>query len=115
MTVALNKPMTEVSAKIDNLEQKLNSAEQSDTLIKSSLLSMQRQTLLHSCEDRIKAGYATISQKETISELYNSYHALGGDSFITDLVNQVKLLPLEKPVKVTRTKKTKTQLLVEGE
>ena len=43
--------------------------------------------------------------KETISAQYQAYHALGGDTFITDLKNQVMNLPIEKVQKERKSTK----------
>ena len=37
----------------------------------------------------------TQEEKETIIKQYKSYHDLGGDTFITEMVNQVKDLPVK--------------------
>ena len=105
ISAAINKPFKELDAKIDNLDKKIDTAKGADELIKNTLLSMQRQSLLRACEEYLKHGYASMEQKETIAKQYQTYHDLGGDSFITDMVEQVKDLPLSKP---QRTKKSKS-------
>ena len=99
----VTKPITNINTKIDNLSKKIDAAEESDKQVRRALLTMQRSSLLKDCEDFIKRGFATMNEKDTISSQYDSYHELGGDNFITDLVSTVKDLPLEKQ-KVTRTK-----------
>ena len=101
----ISKPITNINDKIDGLSKKIDAAEESDKKVRRALLTMQRSSLLKDCEDFIKRGFATMNEKDTISSQYDSYHELGGDNFITDLVNTVKDLPLEKQ-KVTRTKNT---------
>lgn len=101
----VTKPITNINTKIDNLSKKIDAAEESDKKVRRALLTMQRSSLLKDCEDFIKRGFATMNEKDTISSQYDSYHELGGDNFITDLVNTVKDLPLEKQ-KVIRTKNT---------
>ena len=107
ISVALNKPFdemnekvdklsTELNGKIDALDEKIMKAEDSDKKVRNALLTMQRSSLLSSCEDFIKRGFATVNEKETISSQYDSYHELGGDQFITGLVDDVMDLPLEK-------------------
>lgn len=64
---------------------------------------MQRNSLLRSCNDFLARGYASMEEKSTISDQYISYHNLGGDSFITEMVEQVKDLPLK--AKVTKKRK----------
>jgi len=99
------KILDEHNIKLDKIDQSLDSiaydiresseyTKESDDLIKSALCSMQRQSLLNECEKCIKVGYATLEQKETIASQYESYHALGGNSFMTKLYEQVMELPL---------------------
>lgn len=110
----ITKPITDMNEKIDNLSDDLNGkidrlaakvdkAEKSDETVRGALLSMQRNSLLRSCEDFMRRGFATMNEKDTIRSQYDSYHELGGDHFITDLVKNVMDLPLEKQ-KVTRKK-----------
>lgn len=105
----ISKPFTDMNTKIDNLSKDLNEkvdklsdkigvVQENDNVTRRALLTMQRNSLLRSCEDFIGRGFATINEKETISSQYESYHELGGDSFVTDLVNQVIDLPLKKQI-----------------
>ncbi|MBQ6627982.1 MAG: hypothetical protein IJH65_04120 [Methanobrevibacter sp.] len=95
---------TEKLNKIDNslveisgdIKESSEYTRESDELIKTALCSMQRQSLLNECEKYIKRGYATVEQKAAISSQYSSYHALGGNGFMTTLYEQVMNLPLEK-------------------
>lgn len=109
----ITKPITDINEKIDNLSDDLNGkidklaakvdkAEESDKKVRGALLTMQRSSLLRSCEDFIKRGFATMNEKDTISSQYDSYHELGGDQFITDLVKSVIDLPLEKQIKTRK-------------
>lgn len=93
--------------KLDKIDDSLNNisgeikesseyAREADTLIKSALCSMQRQSLLNECEKYLKRGFATLEQKETLSGQYESYHNLGGNSFITNIYEQVMKLPVSK-------------------
>lgn len=105
----ISKPFTDMNTKIDNLSKNLNEkvdklsdkidvVQENDNVTRRALLTMQRNSLLRSCEDFIGRGFATMNEKETISSQYESYHELGGDSFVTDLVNQVIDLPLKKQI-----------------
>jgi len=111
LTDSLNKKIDDLSdemnTKVDRLNEKIDTAEESDRKVRSALLTMQRKSLLDSCEDFIKRGFATLYEKETITDQYNSYHELGGDQFITDLVNKVVDLPLEKQKVAKKSTKSK--------
>lgn len=86
------------------VDEKVTAVAEQTTLLKESTLTMQRNSLLRSCNDFLSRGYATIEEKATIVDQYKSYHDLGGDSFITDMVEQVKDLPLKPLVVVNNIK-----------
>lgn len=101
------KPFNQLNDKIDNLEGKMNEFGHHNNIVKSALLTMQRNSLLRSCEEFLDKGFATANEKQTISEQYTSYSELGGDSFISDLVAEVMRLPLNghKSIKKRSSKK----------
>ena len=90
----IKKPLTNLSAKIEELQKQIKQIEENDNKIKKSLLSMQRSLILARCEERMKAGFATLEHKQTISAQFESYKELGGNSFISEMVAKVLELPL---------------------
>ena len=104
----VKRPFKDLEAKIDNIESKLDVASAHDAQVQRALLTMQRNSLLRSCENFIKNGCASLEEKQTISEQYTSYSELGGDQFISDMVAIVMNLPLEKP-SAKQAKKDKTK------
>lgn len=68
-------------------------------LLQQSMCAMMRQSMLKSCEDYLGRGWCSIEAKKTLNDLLDKYHKLGGNSFITGMVNQVNELPNEKPTK----------------
>jgi len=95
-TIKLDKIDDSLDNISDEIKESSEYAREADTLIKSALCSMQRQSLLNECEKYLKRGFATIEQKETLSGQYESYHNLGGNSFITNIYEQVMELPVTK-------------------
>lgn len=100
-----SKPITQINTKITSIVEKLDALEESGEIRKRALLSMQRKSLLDSCEHLIKKGYASLEEKETIDDQFRSYKELGGNSFVSDLVKSVESLPLEKGTKNKKSKK----------
>lgn len=94
------KKLDKIDDSLDNISFELKESseytKETDTLIKSALCSMQRQSLLNECEKCLRRGHATLEQKQTIDAQYESYHNLGGNSFVTDLYERVMDLPLTK-------------------
>ena len=95
----LSKPLKDLEDKVDKLSKKVDESNKSDVLTKEALLSLQRQSLLDSCETYLKRGFATLEQKETIDKQFESYKALGGNHFVENMVDNVNSLPLTKTVK----------------
>jgi len=93
------KPFNAVNARFDEVEKKIEKKHENYRLIVDALLTMQKKSLLDSCEKYINRGYATLHQKEVVMMQYESYNELGGNSFIHELVERVNDLPLEEPKK----------------
>lgn len=96
--VSANEPFKIIEEKLDKVDEKVTNVAEVNDLTKQALLTMQRNSLLRSCNEFLSRGYASMAEKSTISDQYISYHNLGGDSFITDMVEQVKDLPLKAEV-----------------
>ena len=75
------------SIKRERLEQKL---------MKEALLAILHDRLYQLCNEHIHQGCITIDAMKNIEYIYNSYHALGGNSTGTELYNRVKSLPIKK-------------------
>ena len=104
ITASFAKPVRDIEEKIDKINVKMDNAGRHNEIVTKALLAMQRASLLKSTSDYIKRGYATVEEKETVSEQFTSYSELGGNSFVHDMVATTMSLPLEKPKKVKKQK-----------
>lgn len=104
----IHNSLEESSERDIDVDQKMDKYFAVLELQSEALLSMLRNDLLIACRACLKQGFATLEDKETISAQYQAYHALGGDTFITDLKNQIMNLPIEKVQ--TKRKSTKKVL-----
>lgn len=95
----VNEPFAALDKKIDSLGTKLDGVEAHNNKVDRALLTIQRNSLLRSCAEFLKKGFATMEEKSTISEQYTSYCELGGNSFVGEMVAKVMNLPIEKPSK----------------
>lgn len=86
MNNSIKTPLIKIDERLANLER-------SDRLTTEALLSLQRKSLLDSCQYYLSRGYASVEEKSTINSQYESYHDLGGDSFISEMVSQLNDLP----------------------
>ena len=93
---SVTEPFTKLNKKIDDLQEQLNNASKNDQIVQRALLTLQRASLLETCELYIKKGFATLNEKETVDAEFRSYSELGGNSFVSDMVADVMNLPIEK-------------------
>lgn len=61
--------------------------------IRDGLRSLLRRQIIEDCESSLKQGFCPITKKDTINDMYLSYHALGGNGTVTKLVDQIGDLP----------------------
>ena len=85
---AMLKPITDIQNKLDSLDSK-------QEMQNRAVLTLQRRSLLDSCERLLKQGYADLKDKEVIEKQFESYKELGGNSFVKELVVRVLNLPIE--------------------
>lgn len=99
----IRKPLTDVEEKLEALDEKLDGTvhdiKEHDGITDKAMLAILKSDMLKTCEKYIKSGWATTEQKDILNKQFDSYLALGGNSFIPRLVEQVMALPLEKPNK----------------
>ena len=83
-------------------EEKEKKIEEDIALLKQANQA-QLQTQLYDMGERLtKRKYASYLEKQCYEKMYNSYHKLGNNGVMTDLYNEVMMLPNEKPIKPVR-------------
>ncbi len=58
------------------------------SLIKEALLATLQDRLLYLCEAYIAKGFIEMNQLQSLNRMYSAYTALGGNSFLHDLVEK---------------------------
>ena len=85
--------ITALSIVIKSLHKKLKEEkrqrEEENKAIKDGMKSLLRRQILIDCENAQGAGHCDARRKETINEMYNAYHALGGNGVVSSAVKQV--------------------------
>ena len=72
----LKSPFTELDTKIDKINEKLHEITAHDEKIDRALLTLQRKSLLDTCEEYLKRGFATMNEKEEVPEyVYLDYYS----------------------------------------
>ena len=61
--------------------------------LRDGMRSLLRRQIIVDCEEAIRQGYCPTPTKDTIEDMYLSYHALGGNGVVTNLKNQMLDLP----------------------
>lgn len=56
-------------------------------------LAVARTLLIRECNHYINKGYAPLYALDSISEMYDAYHALGGNGAVTGIYNEFLALP----------------------
>jgi len=60
------------------------------------LLSLLRTKLLYSCNECVDKGFVTFKEREVITQMWEAYRELNGNSFMKDLIIRILDLPITK-------------------
>ena len=72
-----------------HLSKKVQQNREENAAIRDGLRSLLRRQIIEDCESAIRQGYCPVTKKDTISDMYISYHALGGNGTVTKLVESI--------------------------
>lgn len=64
--------------------------------LRDGMRSLLRRQIIMDCESAIKEQYCPAATKDTIEDMYQSYHALGGNGVVTSIKDQMMALPTLK-------------------
>ncbi len=64
--------------------------------LRDGMRSLLKRQIILDCEKAISEGYCPVATKETIEDMYKSYHALGGNGTVTELKTQMMQLSTVK-------------------
>lgn len=64
--------------------------------LRDGMRSLLKRQIILDCETAVKDGFCPAAVKDTIEDMYNSYHALGGNGVVTSLKEQMMKLPTVK-------------------
>lgn len=71
------------------LKEEKKQRENENKALKDGMKSLLRRQILIDCESAQNKGSCDARKKETINEMYNAYHALGGNGVVSSAVKQV--------------------------
>ena len=61
--------------------------------LRDGMRSLLRRQLILDCEQSIRENFCSTAQKDTIEDMYDAYHALGGNGVVSHLMAQTMNLP----------------------
>lgn len=83
-------------AYIRHLSKQIKQERLEQQALRDGMRSLLRRQIIFDCESAIKDGFCPASNKDTIEDMYKSYHALGGNGVVTNLKAQMMNLPTVK-------------------
>lgn len=64
-------------------------------LVEGGMQALLRDRIIQAYNKCVDRGYCPIYERDNIEKLYASYHELGGNGTITELMNKVRVMPTE--------------------
>ena len=76
---------------------RLKKQQAENAALRDGMRSLLRSQIVENCERALRDGWCGTRLRDTISDLYTSYHTLGGNGTVTILVEQAMHLPAVEP------------------
>lgn len=84
---------------IRRLGKRIRQEQAENEALRDGMKSLLRAKIVEKSEKALREGWCGTRLRDTISDLYESYHALGGNGTVTGLVEQAYRLPAIEPGK----------------
>lgn len=84
---------------VRTLSGRLKKQQTENQALRDGMRSLLRAQIISSCERAMHDGWCGARLRDTINDLYESYHALGGNGTVTSVVSQTMQLPAIEPEK----------------
>lgn len=78
------------------LAEKLKENGQRQQAVELGIQALLRDRIIRAYNHYMEKGYCPIYAMENIQEMYQQYHALGGNGAITGLIEKIREMPTEK-------------------
>lgn len=75
------------------IQDKFEALEAKDEILQAAIRSLLRQEIIIAYEKYTAIGWAPVYVKDNVQEMYDCYHAIGGNGTITHLVEEFMNLP----------------------
>ena len=81
---------------VRTLSARIKKQAEENKALRDGMRSLLRAQIIDTCERMMADQWCGARMRDTINDLYNSYHALGGNGTVTSIVSQVMDLPAYK-------------------
>lgn len=81
----------------NKLAAKLKRETEENKALKNGMRALLRRQIIADCEECVRQGFCPVTRKDTILDMYQCYHALGGNGTVTTVKETVMGLPTFKP------------------
>lgn len=82
---------------VKRISSRLRKEQEENQALRDGMRSLLRSQIEQDCERAFSDGYCGTRLRDTINDLYKSYHALGGNGTVTSMMDQVMQLPVLNP------------------
>lgn len=90
---------TALTVIVKRISTRLKKEQSENKALRDGMRSLLRAQIIDSCERAMHDGWCGARLRDTINDLYESYHALGGNGTVTSVVEQTMKLPAVRPEK----------------
>ena len=81
---------------VRRLSARIKKEQDENKALRDGMKSLLMRQIQIDCEAAVDQGFCPVDTKKTIDQMYQAYHALGGNSIITGLRNDMMNLPTTK-------------------
>lgn len=85
-----------VVAYVRHLSKQIKREKAEQKALRDGMRSLLKRQIILDCEQALKEGYCPMASRDTIEDMYKSYHALGGNGTVPHLKAQAMNLPTIK-------------------
>ena len=85
-----------ICAYVRGLSKQIKKEREEQQAMRDGMRALLRRQIIYDCEKAVQDGFCSADGKDTITGMYQSYHALGGNSVVTELYDSMIHLPTTK-------------------
>lgn len=82
---------------VKRLSTRIKKEQEQNAALRNGMKALLMRQIQIDCEDAIAQGFCAVDTKTSIEGMYQAYHALGGNSIITGLRDEMLALPTQPP------------------